>query len=84
MEAAIGTFVILVGTYDHLALQFYTWAFPSYLLLPYTFKLSLKKSFQRVKLYRLSDDGKWDDQGTGHVTVEYMEVKFILIRNLWN
>ncbi|KAK8475431.1 hypothetical protein V6N12_063813 [Hibiscus sabdariffa] len=30
-------------------------------------------SMQRVKVYRLSDDGKWDDQGTGHVTVDYME-----------
>ncbi|KAF3334539.1 serine/threonine-protein phosphatase 4 regulatory subunit 3B-like isoform X1 [Carex littledalei] len=34
---------------------------------------SSSNSMQRVKLYRLSDDGKWDDQGTGHVTVEYME-----------
>lgn len=29
---------------------------------------------QRVKVYRLNDDGKWDDQGTGHVTVDYLEV----------
>nr|GMD77452.1 serine/threonine-protein phosphatase 4 regulatory subunit 3-like isoform X4 [Ipomoea batatas] len=29
--------------------------------------------FQRVKVYRLNDDGKWDDQGTGHVTVDYLE-----------
>ncbi|XP_047311213.1 serine/threonine-protein phosphatase 4 regulatory subunit 3B-like [Impatiens glandulifera] len=28
---------------------------------------------QRVKVYRLNEDGKWDDQGTGHVTVDYME-----------
>ncbi|KAJ8539795.1 hypothetical protein K7X08_014047 [Anisodus acutangulus] len=28
---------------------------------------------QRVKVYRLSDDGKWDDQGTGHVNVDYIE-----------
>ncbi|KAB1213860.1 Serine/threonine-protein phosphatase 4 regulatory subunit 3 [Morella rubra] len=27
----------------------------------------------RVKVYRLNDDGKWDDQGTGHVTVDYLE-----------
>ncbi|RVW39914.1 Suppressor of Mek1 [Vitis vinifera] len=27
----------------------------------------------RVKVYRLNDDGKWDDQGTGHVSVDYME-----------
>jgi protein phosphatase-4 regulatory subunit 3 len=31
-------------------------------------------SMQRVKVYRLNDDGKWDDQGTGHVTVDYLEV----------
>ncbi|XP_035548314.1 serine/threonine-protein phosphatase 4 regulatory subunit 3-like isoform X2 [Juglans regia] len=30
-------------------------------------------SMQRVKVYRLSDDGKWDDQGTGHVTVDFLE-----------
>ncbi|XAR57016.1 hypothetical protein NMG60_11025014 [Bertholletia excelsa] len=30
-------------------------------------------SMQRAKVYRLSDDGKWDDQGTGHVTVDYLE-----------
>lgn len=29
---------------------------------------------QRVKVYRLNTDGKWDDKGTGHVTVEYLEV----------
>ncbi|CAL5395757.1 unnamed protein product [Camellia sinensis] len=33
-----------------------------------------KHSMQRVKVYRLSGDGKWDDQGTGHVTVDYLEV----------
>ncbi|KAH1200909.1 Serine/threonine-protein phosphatase 4 regulatory subunit 3 [Glycine max] len=27
----------------------------------------------RVKVYRLNDDGKWDDQGTGHVSVDYLE-----------
>ncbi|MED6130356.1 hypothetical protein PIB30_000251 [Stylosanthes scabra] len=30
-------------------------------------------SMQRVKVYRLNDDGKWDDQGTGHVVVDYLE-----------
>ena len=30
--------------------------------------------FQRVKVYRLNSEGKWDDQGTGHVTVDYLEV----------
>ena len=29
---------------------------------------------QRVKVYRLNGDGKWDDQGTGHVSVDYLEV----------
>ena len=38
------------------------------ILIVYTLK------FQRVKVYRLNDDGKWDDQGTGHVTVDYLEV----------
>ncbi|XP_062198148.1 uncharacterized protein LOC133900883 isoform X2 [Phragmites australis] len=28
---------------------------------------------QRVKVYRLTDGGKWDDQGTGHVSIEYIE-----------
>lgn len=30
-------------------------------------------STQRVKVYRLNEDGKWDDQGTGHVSVDYWE-----------
>ncbi|XP_024373621.1 uncharacterized protein [Physcomitrium patens] len=28
---------------------------------------------QRVKVYRLNDEGKWDDKGTGHVSIEYLE-----------
>ncbi|XVE82246.1 hypothetical protein DITRI_Ditri15bG0132600 [Diplodiscus trichospermus] len=30
-------------------------------------------SMQRVKVYRLNEDGKWDDLGTGHVTIDYLE-----------
>ncbi|KAL3812285.1 hypothetical protein ACJIZ3_013553 [Penstemon smallii] len=30
-------------------------------------------SMQRVKVYRMTEEGKWDDQGTGHVTVDYLE-----------
>ncbi|EES02902.2 hypothetical protein BDA96_03G163800 [Sorghum bicolor] len=30
-------------------------------------------SMQRVKVYRLTDGGKWDDQGTGHVSIDYIE-----------
>ncbi|KAE9601491.1 hypothetical protein Lal_00040630 [Lupinus albus] len=30
-------------------------------------------SMQRVKVYRLNDDGKWDDQGTGHAAIDYLE-----------
>lgn len=33
----------------------------------------VNNSMQRVKVYRLNDDGNWDDQGTGHVTVDYLE-----------
>ena len=29
---------------------------------------------QRVKVYRLTSEGQWDDKGTGQVSVEYMEV----------
>jgi hypothetical protein len=32
-------------------------------------------SMQRVKVYRLNSDGLWDDKGTGHVSVEFMEVR---------
>ncbi|KAJ7531832.1 hypothetical protein O6H91_14G061000 [Diphasiastrum complanatum] len=28
---------------------------------------------QRVKVYRLNDEGRWDDKGTGHISVEYLE-----------
>lgn len=31
-------------------------------------------NMQRVKVYRLNRDGLWDDKGTGHVSMEYMEV----------
>ncbi|XP_019056793.1 PREDICTED: serine/threonine-protein phosphatase 4 regulatory subunit 3A-like isoform X3 [Tarenaya hassleriana] len=34
---------------------------------------SNSNSMQRVKVYHLNDDGKWDDRGTGHVTIDYME-----------
>jgi hypothetical protein len=27
-------------------------------------------------VYRLENNGKWDDQGTGHVTIDYIEVCF--------
>ena len=30
---------------------------------------------QRVKVYRLNEEGLWDDRGTGHVSVELMEVR---------
>ena len=33
---------------------------------------------QRVKVYRLNSDGLWDDKGTGHVSVEYLEVRLLL------
>ncbi|WMV09785.1 hypothetical protein MTR67_003170 [Solanum verrucosum] len=36
-------------------------------------KVFFYRQFMRVKVYRLNDDGKWDDQGTGHVTVDYLE-----------
>ena len=29
---------------------------------------------QRAKVYRLNDEGNWDDKGTGHVSIEYLEV----------
>lgn len=32
--------------------------------------------FQRVKVYHLNEDGKWDDRGTGHVSIDYVEVCF--------
>lgn len=32
---------------------------------------------QRVKVYRLNEEGLWDDKGTGHVSVELVEVSQI-------
>jgi|Laugresbdmm110sn_1035088.scaffolds.fasta_scaffold153997_1 hypothetical protein len=29
----------------------------------------------RVKLYRLNDVGAWEDQGTGHARVEFVEAR---------
>ncbi|KAI0504247.1 hypothetical protein KFK09_015197 [Dendrobium nobile] len=34
---------------------------------------SSANSMQRVKVYHLNEQGKWDDRGTGHVTVDYLE-----------
>lgn len=34
---------------------------------------SNSNSMQRVKVYHLNDEGKWDDHGTGHVNVDYVE-----------
>ncbi|KAM0915090.1 hypothetical protein ACQ4PT_011111 [Festuca glaucescens] len=31
-------------------------------------------SMPRVKVYRLRNDGGWDDRGTGHVTIDYLDV----------
>jgi protein phosphatase-4 regulatory subunit 3 len=33
---------------------------------------------QRVKVYRLNEEGLWDDKGTGHVSVELVEVRLWL------
>ncbi|CAL9219893.1 unnamed protein product [Arabidopsis halleri] len=30
-------------------------------------------SMQRVKVYHLNEDGKWDDRGTGHVSIDFVE-----------
>ncbi|CAN8269587.1 unnamed protein product [Cochlearia groenlandica] len=30
-------------------------------------------SMQRVKVYHLNEDGRWDDRGTGHVSIDYVE-----------
>ncbi|CAD6334561.1 unnamed protein product [Miscanthus lutarioriparius] len=30
-------------------------------------------NMQRVKVYCLTNDGQWDDQGTGHITIDYIE-----------
>ena len=27
---------------------------------------------QRAKVYRLNDEGNWDDKGTGHVSIAYL------------
>ncbi|CAN7002697.1 unnamed protein product [Brassica rapa subsp. trilocularis] len=34
---------------------------------------SNSNSLQRVKVYHLNEDGKWDDRGTGHVSIDYGE-----------
>lgn len=35
---------------------------------------------QRVKVYRLNEEGLWDDKGTGHVSVELVEVRGCSLR----
>ncbi|ONM31922.1 binding [Zea mays] len=36
-------------------------------------KMSAGWKKARVKVYRLADGGKWDDQGTGYVSIDYIE-----------
>lgn len=36
---------------------------------------------QRVKVYRLNQEGMWDDKGTGSVSVEYMEVSKLTLQS---
>ncbi len=38
---------------------------------------------QRVKVYRLNQEGMWDDKGTGSVSVEYMEVNSLKMVYVW-
>ncbi|KAF2308271.1 hypothetical protein GH714_039880 [Hevea brasiliensis] len=52
-------------------------------ILPYRILGLEKLGIQRVKVYRLNEDGKWDDQGTGHVTVDYLECH-VLLFSLWS
>lgn len=49
--------------------------------------------YQHVKVYHMNDDGKWDDQGTRHVTVDRLEVCLflsavsihsLLIKSFWS
>lgn len=35
--------------------------------------MDFQRYLQRAKVYRLNDEGNWDDKGTGHVSVEYLE-----------
>eukprot|EP00250_Pteridium_aquilinum_P011113 c19843_g1_i1 orf=845-3544(-) len=35
--------------------------------------MDFQRYLQRAKVYRLNDEGHWDDKGTGHVSVEYLE-----------
>ena len=34
----------------------------------------------RVKVYKLNDEGTWDDNGTGQATVEYYEVSTLHVK----
>lgn len=31
-------------------------------------------NLHRVKVYKLNEEGQWEDKGTGHISVEHMEV----------
>ncbi|TVU17495.1 hypothetical protein EJB05_33533, partial [Eragrostis curvula] len=40
---------------------------------PFVFGVGKSEWHLHVKVYSLTDDGKWVDQGTGHVTIDYIE-----------
>ncbi|XP_031498687.1 probable histidine kinase 2 isoform X1 [Nymphaea colorata] len=39
----------------------------------------MAESMQRVKVKRLNEEGKWDDRGTGHISVDYLEVAALVL-----
>jgi hypothetical protein len=37
---------------------------------------------RRVKVYQLDEEQQWADKGTGHVSITYVEVRFLSINSL--
>jgi hypothetical protein len=40
------------------------------------------QGMHRVKLYKLNNQGLWDDKGTGHVGLEFLPVRVSYVRVL--
>jgi hypothetical protein len=41
---------------------------------------SAKSTRRRVKVYQLAEKGEWEDKGTGHVDIQFMEVLFVIAK----
>jgi len=85
MEYVFIASILILSVFDRYMWISILFGWEAYISKNTVYLVSLLIGFQRVKVYRLNDDGKWDDQGTGHVTIDYLEVckSFLVYFHMW-